>query len=181
MTNAELAILTMIAEKPRHGYEIEQVIEERGMRAWTEVGFSSIYYLLKKLEKEALIEGRMERQPGRGPARVVYKLTSTGKQAVQAGVLQALSAPKRSYPPILLGMANLPGISKGQALTALQTYREGLSSRREQVQTSRESQRPLPFFVEAMFSYSLTMIEAERAWVEEFIQQLETEDVESGF
>jgi DNA-binding PadR family transcriptional regulator len=181
MTNAELAILTMIAEKPRHGYEIEQVIEERGMREWTEVGFSSIYYLLKKLEKEGLVEGQMERQPGRGPARVVYTLTSTGKQAVQEGVFQALSMPKRSYPPILLGMANLPGISKRQALTALQTYRDGLISRREQVQTSRDSQRPLPYFVEAMFSYSITMIEAERAWVEKFIVQLEEEDVEGGF
>ena len=27
MTNAELAILSLIAEKPRHGYDIEQIIE----------------------------------------------------------------------------------------------------------------------------------------------------------
>ena len=40
--------------------EIEHVIEERGMRDWTEIGFSSIYYLLKKLEKEGLIAGRLE-------------------------------------------------------------------------------------------------------------------------
>jgi DNA-binding PadR family transcriptional regulator len=31
MTNAELAILSLIAEKPHHGYEIEQVIDARGM------------------------------------------------------------------------------------------------------------------------------------------------------
>ena len=30
MTNAELAILGLVGETPRHGYEIEQVIEERG-------------------------------------------------------------------------------------------------------------------------------------------------------
>ena len=45
MTNAELVVLSLIAEKPRHGYEIEVVIEARGMREWTEVGFSSIYYI----------------------------------------------------------------------------------------------------------------------------------------
>ena len=55
MTNAELAILSLVAEQPRHGYEIESVIEQRGMRAWTEIGFSSIYYILKKLEKAGLI------------------------------------------------------------------------------------------------------------------------------
>jgi hypothetical protein len=37
-----LAILSLAVEKPRHGYEMEQVIEGRGMREWTEVGFSSI-------------------------------------------------------------------------------------------------------------------------------------------
>jgi len=32
MTNAELAILSLIVEKSRHGYEIDQVIEAREMR-----------------------------------------------------------------------------------------------------------------------------------------------------
>ena len=81
MTNAELAILTLVAEKPRHGYEIECVIEERGMRDWTEIGFSSIYYLLKKLEKEGLLEGRME-TTGRGPARKVYRATPAGMKVL---------------------------------------------------------------------------------------------------
>ena len=29
ISNAELALLSLIAEQPRHAYEIEQVIEER--------------------------------------------------------------------------------------------------------------------------------------------------------
>ena len=59
MTNAELAILSLIAEVPSHGYKIEQTIETRGMREWTEIGFSSIYYLLKKLEKAGLMESQL--------------------------------------------------------------------------------------------------------------------------
>ena len=54
MTEAELAVLSLLIETPRHRYQIEQVIEERGMREWTAVGFSSIYYLLRKLEKKNL-------------------------------------------------------------------------------------------------------------------------------
>ena len=68
MTNAELAILSLIAERPRHGYDIEQVIEARGMREWTEIGFSSIYYLLKKLEKEGMITSQLKQPGGKGPA-----------------------------------------------------------------------------------------------------------------
>jgi len=66
MTNAELAILGLVAEAPRHGYEIEQLIENRGMRNWTEVGFSSIYYILNKLEQRSLIRSHREPAAGRG-------------------------------------------------------------------------------------------------------------------
>ena len=31
----------------------------------------------------------------------------------------------------------------------------------------------MPYFVEAMFSHSLAMIEAERRWIEDFMNQLE--------
>ena len=92
MTNAELAVLGLVAERPRHGYEIDQVIKERGMRDWTDVGFSTIYYLLKNLERDGLIEGRLE-EPERGPARRVFHLTSGGRKAFQAAVLDALSVP----------------------------------------------------------------------------------------
>jgi DNA-binding PadR family transcriptional regulator len=173
MTNAELAILTLIAEKPRHGYDIEQVIEERGMREWTEIGFSSIYYLLKKLEEKGLIEGRMERQAGRGPARKVYEITDAGMEARRAGVLEALSVPRRAYPPLQLGLASLPRVSRSEALAALHRYQDRLRERLEHVRSRRDARRPLPYFVEAMFSHSVAMIEAERRWIERFMNQLE--------
>jgi len=74
MTNAELAVLGLVVEQPRHGYQIEQLIEQRGMRRWTDIGFSSIYFLLKKLEHGGFIEGRLEKTE-RGPARKVYHPT----------------------------------------------------------------------------------------------------------
>ncbi len=173
MTNAELAILTLIAEKPRHGYEIEQVIEERGMREWTEIGFSSIYYLLKKLEEKGLIEGTMERQAGRGPARKVYRITESGIEVWRAGVLEALSIPQRAYPLLQLGLASLPGVSRSEALAALRGYKDNLTDRLEHVRSRRDEISTMPYFVEAMFSHSMTMIETERRWIDKFIRQLE--------
>jgi DNA-binding PadR family transcriptional regulator len=172
MTNAELAILSLVAERPRHGYEIEQVIEERGMREWTEVGFSSIYYLLKKLGREGLIERQLE-EAERGPARKVYHITPAGREALRAGVLDALSVPHRCYPPLLLGLSNLPGVPPVEALAALRQYRDGLTARLEHVQASWQRQRPLPYFVDAMFDYSVTLIQAELRWVTAFISQVE--------
>lgn len=71
MTGAKLVFLNLLAESPRHGYQIEQLIAERDMRDWTILGFSSIYYVLNKLEEGSLIESRIEDTPGQGPARKV--------------------------------------------------------------------------------------------------------------
>ena len=169
MTNAELAILSLVAEQSRHGYEIEQVIEERGMREWTEVGFSSIYYLLKKLERDGMIEGQLE-EAGRGPARRVYRATPAGCQALHAGMLDALTVPQRSYPPLQLGLAGLPGLSQVEALAALSSYRDALAARLAGVQANWEGKQPLPYFVDAMFDYSVTMIRAEMTWIERLIR-----------
>ena len=65
MTNAELAILSLVVEQPRHGYDIEQTLVERNMRDWTDVGFSSIYYILGKLETAGLVTSRSEPAPSR--------------------------------------------------------------------------------------------------------------------
>ncbi len=175
ITNATLAILSLVAEVPRHGYEIEQTIDERGMREWAAIGFSSIYYLLKKLEKSGLIESRLLPAEGRGPARRVYQITSSGGSALTDATLEALSEPRQSYPPILLGVANLPFVSQEQALGALRSYQTGLEKRQEHIGAQAESQRPLPGHVEILFDYSLNMIEAEKHWVENVIQKINGE------
>jgi len=172
MTNAELAILTLVAEQPRHGYEIEQVIQERGMREWTEVGFSSIYYLLKKLERDSLIASRLE-EAQQGPARRVYRLTPAGGEALQRGILEALSVPQRGYPSILLGVASLPAVSAPQAAEALRKYRAALIEQQAQLQNKWRGQQPLPYFVDATFTYGLALLEAEIKWVEGVITRLE--------
>jgi len=172
MTNAELAILSLVAEAPRHGYEIEQVIEERGMRDWTEVGFSSIYYLLKKLEKDGLVESTLKAAP-RGPARKVFSATRAGRKALHENVLKALSTPQPCYSPFELGLSNLPGIQTEEALDALRKYRQALLDRLERGKASWEAQKPLPYYVEAMFEHGITIGEAEVKWIEKFIRQIE--------
>lgn len=176
MTNAEGAILGLVAEKPRHGYEIEHVIEERGMRDWTEIGFSSIYYVLNKLEAEGRIEGSLEKAAGRGPARKVYRITASGGRALRDAVIESLAVPGRALSPLHLGLSNLPGVSPEEAAEALRQHNRVLGACRAAVRSKRESQSPLPFFVDAMFDYSLTMMEAEIGWIEKTIARLESNE-----
>jgi len=68
-----------VAEQPKHGYQIEQDITTRGMREWTEIGFSSIYYVLNKLEADSWLASQPgEAQPAAAglPAATVTTETS---------------------------------------------------------------------------------------------------------
>jgi len=179
MTNAELAILSLIAEQPRHGYEIEQVIQERGMRQWTEVSFSSIYYLLKKLQDKGYVKGQPGKNSGRGPAPTIYQLTSDGNRAWREAVLEALSLPQPCHTPIQLGLANLVYFPVEEALAALSQYQQNLAQRMEQVREQAQKQRPLPDHIETLFDYSLTMMDAELSWTRQLIKQLEGQNVQS--
>lgn len=65
ISNADLAILLLIAEQPDvNGYGLRRLVEERGYSAWAGVGSTSIYNRLKKLEERALIVGTRARYLG---------------------------------------------------------------------------------------------------------------------
>ena len=176
MTNAELAILGLIVEQPRHGYQIEQVIEERGMRNWTDIGFSSIYYLLKKLEKSGCVAARTKEVQGK--ARRIYHPTPAGIEIYRQEVLTALSAPQGGSPSIYIGLSGLPILSSAEAIGALKQYRSALKNRMDEMRTARERQAPLPYFVSGMFDYTTSIAEAEMAWLNGFIHKLEEKTME---
>jgi DNA-binding PadR family transcriptional regulator len=174
MTNSEFAILSLVAEQPRYGYEIERVIEMRGMRDWTDIGFSSIYYLLNKLEKSGLIEGRLDSETGRGPSRKVYHITSSGQQAWYNAQLEALSVPQPCHPALQIGLSNLPAVDPNEAIAALRKYLGSLQELQSYLrQREQQGQALLPFHVSAMFDLSQRLLQAEAEWIAGFIQQLE--------
>lgn len=178
MKNADLAILGLIMEKPRYGYEIEQVIEERTMRNWTEIGFSSIYYILGRLEKNGYVSARLEDSAGSGPARKVYEVTTDGRSAWYDATLEALSNPARCDQSFFLGLVGLPSIPREQALQALDHYQQKLHERREQTGARWQEIGDDSFYViDAMFDHSLHLIDAEIEWIEAFKQRLAAADL----
>lgn len=160
MANTELAILSLIVEKDWHGYQIEQVIEQRGMRNWTEVGFSSIYYLLNKLEKKGVIESYVAPADGRGPSKKIYQITKKGFNTWQQAALHAIAKPNQKMTSFLIGLSVLPVLPISDAIKAFETYKIELKERYRNLQKEMNSQKPLPLHVEEMFDYSLTLIDS---------------------
>jgi PadR family transcriptional regulator, regulatory protein PadR len=78
--SAELLILSLIEARPRHGYEISQLIEQRSGGALTFYA-ASLYPLLYRLEKRGWIQGRWVEKSGQRRRRY-YRLTSKGENVL---------------------------------------------------------------------------------------------------
>jgi DNA-binding PadR family transcriptional regulator len=170
LKNAELAVLSLVAERDMHGYEMEGLIGERGMREWTEIGFSSIYRVLAVLARRGLVEGTLVPAPGKGAARRVYHITAAGKREYLRGVRAALAEPLRLFPLLQLGLAGLPAVAPAEAAADLERYARSLGERRAGVQA--RGRRRNPFHVQAMFEYSVKMIGAEEEFVKDLARRL---------
>lgn len=176
MTDAELAILSIVAEGPIHGYDIQTVIARRGLRAWTNIGVSSMYYVLEKLERQGLVAS--VGQPGStGPARRQYRITPAGYGILQTAVADLLGTPREYASGFELGLANLHVLSPGQIRTAFASYRQELIARLNQARERRQELRDnkAPFNVDAMLSHHIALLEAEFAWITHFIDEWEAQ------
>ena len=80
--SAELLILSTIEARPRHGYDIAQMIEHRSGGAVT-FHAASLYPLLYRLEKRGWIEGRWVEKAGVRRRRV-YRITAAGRKVLAA-------------------------------------------------------------------------------------------------
>jgi DNA-binding PadR family transcriptional regulator len=166
LTAAELLVLGLVAEMPRHGYQLEQLIEQRTMREWTQIGFSSIYFVLGKLEAMKLVSAqRPAETKANSRARKTYSVTKAGRRTLVAQTLAALGTVRPTYASVLLGMINWPVLERADALHALQARRDAIEAERERLRSIRIDQQPLPDFIEALFDHSIGQLKAEVAWV----------------
>jgi PadR family transcriptional regulator, regulatory protein PadR len=78
--SAELLILSLVEARPRHGYEISKLIEQRSGGAVT-FYVASLYPLLYRLEKRGWIQGRWVEKSGQRRRRY-YRLTSEGQKVL---------------------------------------------------------------------------------------------------
>jgi transcriptional regulator len=79
--SAELLILSLVEDQPRHGYDLCQLIERRSDGA-LRFKAASLYPLLYRLECRGWIKGRWVESGGR--RRRYYRITAEGRRVLAA-------------------------------------------------------------------------------------------------
>jgi PadR family transcriptional regulator PadR len=78
--SAELLVMALVEDRPRHGYEIGKLIEQRSGGALV-FHVASLYPMLYRLERKKLLEGRWVEKAGQRRRRY-YRLTAEGRKVL---------------------------------------------------------------------------------------------------
>ena len=174
ITNKEAALLNLLSEKPKHAYEIEQDIQERDMRYWTEISMSSVYKLLNKLEGQGLLRSAVKLSK-KNVAQKVYALTAKGKKAFTDKLRLLLTTWEVTKSPLDIGLASLWLLGNEEAIALLAKYGEHLERMlvcyAELEKYLKEHQCP-PGNVQ-LATRRLHMLAGEKKWLQEFIKELQ--------
>jgi DNA-binding PadR family transcriptional regulator len=174
ISDIEAAILGLLCERSQYGYDLDRTIEERGMRNWTQIGFSSIYYVLKRLEGSGLITSILETVEGK-PSRRIYTVTDLGRTAMKEKIVDVLSRCPKLVSPFDLGLANMDMLTREEAVECLTKHVEALNERARFLERAiAESMgRGDPYRVTLLFELPLVHLEAERECIDRLIVRLE--------
>jgi DNA-binding PadR family transcriptional regulator len=105
LTTPDLVLLSLLAERPMHGYQANLELERRQVRDWAGVSRPQVYYSLEKLARAGLIRAGTDESPAAGPDRCVYKTSAKGRAALASALEREDWTTARDRPPFLTWLA----------------------------------------------------------------------------
>ena len=97
---SEVLILSILENRPRHGYEIAKLIEQRS-GGLVDFHVASLYPMLYRMERKKLVEGKWVEKAGMRRRRF-YRLTAAGQKV--------LDAQRRSWSTFFAALNRVAGI-----------------------------------------------------------------------
>jgi|ERR1043166_3400441 DNA-binding PadR family transcriptional regulator len=174
LTIPDLVILSLLAERPKHGYEVNATLEERNIRDWAPVSRPQIYYSLDKLVQLGLLRAISSHSPSAGPERRVLETTALGREHLADALEAKTWVNKKVHQPFLIWLA-----LSWQARP--RTFRKQLSSRKKLLEQTLDEERATledvlnevghPYH-EAVWMLELTIeqLEVELRWVDKILK-----------
>jgi DNA-binding PadR family transcriptional regulator len=105
LTTPDLVLLSLLAERPMHGYQANLELERREIRDWAGISRPQVYYSLEKLERAGMIRASESDEPAAGPERSTFETTAKGSAALASALELEEWAMQRERPPFLTWVA----------------------------------------------------------------------------
>ncbi|MGO8793561.1 MAG: PadR family transcriptional regulator [Candidatus Sulfotelmatobacter sp.] len=105
LTTPDLVLLSLLAERPLHGYQANLELERRQVRDWAGISRPQVYYSLEKLAGLGLIRATKSEEAAAGPERSVFATTARGRAALADALEREEWTNQRDRPPFLTWIA----------------------------------------------------------------------------
>lgn len=176
LTTPDLVLLSLLAERPMHGYQANLELERREIRDWANLSRPQVYYSLEKLAHAGMIRAAETGEPAAGPERSTFETTAKGRAALANALEQESWTTQRDRPPFLTWMAlswqARPGVFEKQ-LERRREFLEAEIAREKEVLDSILKEVGHPHH-EAVWMVSLMIeqFETERKWLERVQEEM---------
>jgi len=105
LTTPDLVLLSLLAERPMHGYQANAELERRDIRDWAGISRPQVYYSLEKLAGAGMIRSLETGEHAAGPERSSFETTPKGRVALADALEREDWTTQRDRPPFLTWVA----------------------------------------------------------------------------
>jgi len=105
LTTPDLVLLSLLAERPMHGYQANAELERRDIRDWAGISRPHVYYSLEKLAGAGMIRSLETGEHAAGPERSSFETTPKGRAALADALEREDWTTQRDRPPFLTWVA----------------------------------------------------------------------------
>ncbi|MBE3039260.1 MAG: helix-turn-helix transcriptional regulator [Chloroflexi bacterium] len=168
------AILGLLAQKPRHGYELRSAFEAvvGGDANW-EVKPAQIYTTLERLEEADLVERTSDLGEGDEPSRRVYAVTGSGHAALKEWFAQGVT-PDHQRDEFFVKLMTALVSGEGKLDRIIQTQRAHLFQELHAATSLRDSYNPRTEMAQILLLDKAVMhLEADLRWLDMAEMRLE--------
>ncbi len=167
------ALLGLLAESPKYGYEIKQNFEGIIGNVWS-VSYGQLYPTLRKLSELGWVT--KSTAPGKKAAeKNIYSITDKGREVLYEWLLKPLRTSYKVKDEFTLKFLFFNKLPKDKVLEYLKLQQKKTLLQRESFQRTLVAMRDeLDYFLQAIIRKGIIHLEAENQWLEEVISDIES-------
>lgn len=165
--------------QPVHGYDVRRELLTWQVEEWANLSPGSIYSLLKRMDRDGLIEVVTTQQEGNRPARTTYQLTGDGEAAFLGLLRTAWWNVKAQPAELIAAVSFMWALSRDEVARALRhriATIQGFVDSSEFVIQDLLSGTGTPDHVAEMVRLQTHQHRAEQTWARELLERLAADE-----
>jgi DNA-binding PadR family transcriptional regulator len=176
LTTPDLVLLSLLAERPMHGYQANLELERREIRDWAGISRPQVYYSLDKLARAGLIRAAESAEPAAGPNRSVFETSAKGRHALAQALEREEWTTQRERPSFLTWIAlswqARPGVFRKQIQLRRQFLERELAREEETLRSILEEVGHPYHEAVWMVSLMIEQFKVELKWLRKMAREL---------